>query len=294
MLAGCSVCISKCPDMTFADSLQRNRLLLFGTLLLLAALYWRIVPAMVGQWYSDENYSHGFIVPLIAGWFLYERRAELLREEVESWNPGLAVLGLGLCQLFLGFLAIEYFTMRSSLLVVLAGLLLFFFGRRIYRLTIFPLAYLVFMVPLPYIVYDSFAFPLKLFVTRLSVAFLKMIGVVVLREGNLILFPATTLEVSDACSGMRSIVSLLALSAAYALYLRTSGWRRWLLIFSALPIAVCTNALRIIVTGILAQQWGAKAAEGFFHEGAGMVVFGLSMGMLLLLGKLLKREELNL
>jgi exosortase len=276
--------------MTFAEALQRNRLLLFGALLLLAALYWRIVPGMVSQWYSDENYSHGFFVPLIAAWFLYERRAELLQEEVAPWNPGLLILLLGLLQLLFGFLAIEYFTMRSSLLVVLAGLLLFLFGRRIFRLALFPLAYLVFMVPLPYIIYDSFAFPLKLFVTRISVAFLKLIGVVVLREGNLILFPATTLEVSDACSGMRSIVSLLALSAAYALYLHTSGWRRWLLIFAALPIAVCTNALRIIVTGILAEKWGAKAAEGFFHEGAGLVVFGLSVGMLLLVGKLVKRE----
>jgi exosortase len=276
--------------MTCAAALQRNRLLLFFTMLLLAVVYYRIVPGMVTQWYSDENYSHGFFVPLIAAWFLSQRRSEILQEEVAPWNPGLIVLLLGLCQLLVGFLAIEYFTMRTSLLVVLAGLILFLFGRRIFRLSLSPLAYLIFMVPLPYILYDSFAFPLKLFVTWVSVAFLKLIGVVVLREGNLLLFPATTLEVSDACSGMRSIVSLLALSAAYALYLRTSGWRRWLLIASALPIAVCTNALRIIVTGILAQQWGAKAAEGFFHEGAGLVVFGLSVVFLLLIGKLVKRE----
>lgn len=275
-------------DMTLAQSLRFDRACLVGVLLLLALVYAQTAAAIVLDWYHDPNYSHGFFVPLIAAWFLYQRRAELLQEEVDPWNPGLLILLLGLLQLLLGFLAIEYFTMRSSLLVVLAGLILFLFGRRIFRLALFPLVYLIFMVPLPYILYDSVAFPLKLFVTRLSVTFLKLIGVVVLREGNLILFPATTLEVDDACSGMRSIVSLLALSAAYALYLRTSGWRRWLLIFAALPIAVCTNAIRIIVTGILAQQWGAKAAEGFFHEGAGLVVFGVSVGMLLLVGRVLK------
>jgi exosortase len=152
-----------------------------------------------------------------------------------------------------------------------------------------PLGYLLFMVPIPYIIYDMLAFPLKLFVTKVSVAFLKIVGVVVMREGNIIMFPTTTLEVADACSGIRSLISLLAIAAAYAFLMKTSTGRRWLIIFSAIPIAVATNALRVIVTGILAQWWGAKAAEGFFHEFAGMTVFLLAMVMLAAFGEVVRR-----
>jgi exosortase len=152
-----------------------------------------------------------------------------------------------------------------------------------------PLGYLIFMVPIPYIIYDMAAFPLKLFVTRVSVAFLKIVGVVVMREGNIIMFPTTTLEVADACSGIRSLISLLAIAVAYAFVMQTSNARRWIIIFSAIPIAVATNALRVIITGILAQWWGAKAAEGFFHEFAGMAVFVLAMVMLVTFGELLRR-----
>ena len=152
-----------------------------------------------------------------------------------------------------------------------------------------PLGYLIFMVPIPYIIYDMVAFPLKLFVTRVSVACMKIVGVVVVREGNIIMFPTTTLEVADACSGIRSLISLLAIAAAYSFVMKTSNSRRWIIIFSAIPIAVATNALRVIVTGILAQWWGAKAAEGFFHEFAGMAVFVLAMVMLVSFGELLRR-----
>jgi len=275
--------------MTLAESLRKQRIQLFCLLLLLAAVYSRIIQSMVMQWANDENYSHGFIVPLIAAWFLYERRDELRNMPVAPWNPGLAVTILGLLQLLLGFLATELFTMRSSLLLVLAGLTLFFFGRQIFRKTLLPLGYLILMIPLPYILYDSVAFPLKLLVSRVSVAALQMMGIVVLREGNMIMFPALTLEVAEACSGMRSLVSLLALSAGYAIYLRTTGFKRWFLILSAVPIAVCTNAIRVIVTGILAQRWGAGAAEGFFHEFAGLAVFGMAVVFLLLAGRLVKR-----
>jgi len=145
------------------------------------------------------------------------------------------------------------------------------------------------MVPIPYIVYDAFAFPLKMFVTKVSVGFLQTIGVVVMREGNILMFPSTTLEVADACSGIRSIMSLLALSVAYGFFLRVSPLKRLIIALSAFPIAIVTNALRVIVTGILAQWWGSKAAEGFFHEFAGLAVFGVAIVLLVGLGALLGR-----
>ena len=276
--------------MTFGGALQRCRLQLLIAIILLAGLYFRIIPEMVLQWYQDENYSHGFIVPLIAGYFIYTRWDELKDTQVTHWNAGLAVIIFALCQLLVAWLGVEYFTMRSSLIVLLAGLVLYFFRTAVFRIVTLPLAYLFFMVPIPYIIYDAVAFPLKLFVTKVSVGFLKLVGVVVLREGNIIMFPATTLEVADACSGIRSLISLLALAVAFAFFLRITPWKRWLLICSAVPIAIFTNALRVIVTGFLAQYWGAKAAEGFFHEFAGLAVFGLAMVMLVALGALLGKR----
>ena len=146
------------------------------------------------------------------------------------------------------------------------------------------------MIPLPYILYDSVAFPLKLMVSKISVEFLSFIGILVLREGNIIHLADTTLEVADACSGIRSIISLLALSTAIA-YITQKGWiKRTVLIISAVPIAVFVNAVRVIVTGVLAEKYGAKAAEGFFHEFAGLVIFGLAIFLLIILSIVMARK----
>ncbi|MDH4100914.1 MAG: exosortase/archaeosortase family protein [Nitrospirota bacterium] len=274
--------------MTFFEAIKIFRWYLVGIFLLLAAAYYRIVPEMVNDWYRDENYSHGFLVPLIAGYFAYERREALKEALISPWGPGLLVILYGLFQLIIGFLGTEYFTMRTSLIIILAGMVLYFFGREVFRHLLLPIGYLFLMVPIPYIIYDAIAFPLKLFITKVSVGFLKLIGVIVMREGNIIVFPMTTLEVADACSGIRSLVSLIALAVAYAFFIKISNVKRWIIIVSAVPIAIATNATRVIVTGILAQFWGAKAAEGFFHEFAGMMVFALAMVMLVALGALLK------
>ena len=277
--------------MTLTESIHHNRICLLLTLLLLAGLYSSIVPGMVMQWYEDDNYSHGFLVPFIAGYFLYLRRDELKNARVAPSNLGILVIVLALIQLAVTFLCTEYFTLRASLIVLIAGLILYYFGNEVFRSVRMPILYLLFMVPLPYIIYNALAFPLKLFVTKVSVGFLKVIGIAVVREGNIIMFPAITLEVADACSGMRSLISLLALSTAYAFFLRTSRLRRWIIILAAIPIAVVCNAVRVIATGILAQYYGARAAEGFFHEFAGMAVFSCAIVMLVLMGALLTRKD---
>lgn len=277
------------PPMTFNDVLHKSRYQLLFLLSLLICVYIPIVPDMIRQWAQDENYSHGFLVPLIAAYFIYCRWEELRQAPVIPRNTGMVVFVFGLVQLLLGWLGTEYFTMRSSLIVILAGLVLYLFGTAVFRGLTLPLCYLFFMIPIPYIVYDAVAFPLKLFVTKVSVATLKLSGVSVLREGNIIMFPSTTLEVADACSGIRSLISLLALAVALAFFLRMTPWKRCVLIISAVPIAVVTNAMRVIVTGFLAQYWGARAAEGFFHEFAGLAVFALAMVLLVSLGALLGR-----
>lgn len=252
-------------------------------------VYYPIIIPMIKQWSVDDNYSHGFLVPFISGYLAYMRLPELKAAEVKSSNGGLLLVLLGIAMLLLGWTATEYFTMRSSLVVILAGCVLFLLGWDIFKILLAPLAYLVLMVPIPAVIYDAAAFPLKLFVTKVSVIALKSLGIVIWQEGNILMFPNITLEVADACSGLRSIMSLLALGAAYALVLYSKTRDRVILIFSTLPIAVFTNCLRVIATGILAQYFGAAAAEGFFHEFAGFFVFAGAVVMFVALGSVLKR-----
>ena len=275
--------------MTFSLAIVRFKFHLCLVLLLLAGVYATIIPFMVKQWAQDDNYSHGFLVPIIAGYFLWQRWPDIKEKIVKPDGMGLLLVGLALLQLVVAWLGTEYFTMRSSMIVLLAGLVLYLFGREVLKALALPIGYLIFMVPIPYIIYDALAFPLKLFITKFSVFILQMMGVVVMREGNIIMLPTTTLEVADACSGIRSLMSLLALAAAYAFMLQTSTLKRVILILSAVPIAIITNAMRVIVTGVLAQWWGAQAAEGFFHEFAGLAVFALAMVLLVAEGALLRR-----
>jgi exosortase A len=275
-----------------------NDALLFSMAIFAAAftaLYFDAIRGMVLDWYHDENYSHGFLIPVISGYLLWQRRQEIASVETRPSLFGLVVVLAGLCQFLFGYVSGESFTMRFSMLVVAAGAILFSYGAGLFKEVAFPFCYLVYMIPLPYILYDAIAFPLKLFVSKYSVAFLGVIGIPVYRDGNVINLVNTTLEVADACSGIRSIVSLLALATALA-YFSQKGWlKRTILIVMAIPIAVFANGVRVIGTGILATRYGSKAAEGFFHEFAGLVIFGVAMALLLLtsvlLGKIGGREH---
>ena len=275
--------------MTLVQTLRKHRFELLALVLLLGAVYHSIVYEMILDWKRDDNYSHGFLVPFIAVYLAYMRKEDLLAAVVRPCNAGLAVVAMGLGVLFLGWLATEYFTMRSSLVIIMAGSVLYLLGWEIFKILLAPLCYLLLMVPIPYIIYDAAAFPLKLIVTKVSVLSMKALGIVVWQEGNILMFPNITLEVADACSGLRSIMSLLALGAAYAFVLHSTTRDRVILILSTLPIAVFTNCLRVIATGILAQYYGSAAAEGFFHEFAGMFVFGAAVVLFVALGSSLKR-----
>jgi len=275
--------------MTLVQALRKHSFELLLLVLLLGAVYHSIVYEMILDWKKDDNYSHGFLVPFIAAYLVYMRKDDLLAAVVRPCNAGFAIIALGLGVLFLGWLGTEYFTMRSSLVIIMAGSVLYLLGWEVFKILLAPLCYLVLMVPIPYIIYDAAAFPLKLLVTKVSVLSMKALGIVVWQEGNILMFPNITLEVADACSGLRSIMSLLALGAAYAFVLHTKTRDRLILILSTLPIAVFTNCLRVIATGILAQYFGSAAAEGFFHEFAGLFVFGAAVVLFVALGTSLKR-----
>ena len=270
--------------------LSKYQLVFFAILFLaIAGIYADIFQGLYLDWMDDPNYSHGLLVPLISGYFVWQQRQKLEELEVKPANSGIFLILFALLVLFAGVAAQEYFSKRSSFVFLLAGIVLFQFGWQWLRSLALPIGFLFFMIPLPYIVYDAMAFPLKLFVAKFSVISLKLMGVVVWREGNIIMFPQTVLEVADACSGLRSLISLLALGVALAVFSQKKKSAMVFLVLLTIPIAILTNMIRVIGTGFLAQYYGAAVAEGFFHEFAGMGVFVLAMVLLFVCSGVLRK-----
>jgi exosortase len=179
--------------------------------------------------------------------------------------------------------------MRSSVVVVVGGLFWIVFGGEGFRLCLFPLAFLFFMVPIPYILYDTIAFPLKMLVSSFGENSLDLVGVPVFREGNIIVLPDLQLEVADACSGIRSLMSLMALAAATAYFMAIGVARGGALFLSAIPVSIATNFLRIFITGVLSFKFGLKAAEGFFHDISGWVIFLSGAFLIIAMGAVLRK-----
>ncbi len=280
--------------MTLAQTIRDKRLWLLPLLALLALAYAPVYPRMiVNDWLGDPNYSHGFLVPLVSAWFIHAAWPRLRQEEVVPSNAGFLLLIFGIALLSVGVTLQEIYSSRASLIFILAGLIHIFCGGRILRLLALPLAYLFFMIPLPYTIYDMLALPLRSLVTFVATGGLKACGLAVLREGNMILFPNISLEVVEACSGMRSLVSLVALGTAWAFVFLRGNTRRALLILATVPIAVITNISRVFITGLLARHVGAQAAEGFFHDFAGFAVFAVAMLLTLLTGWILSKLPLD-
>ncbi len=240
------------------------------------------------DWSHDDNYSHGFLVPFIVGYLVWTKRDTLrtLTPRPSLW--GLPVLAAGLLIYIVGTIGAEWFVRRSSLIIVLAGLILYLYGAAYFKTLLFPLVFLIFMVPLPAIIYKAVAFKLQLFVSIISAWLIKLIGIPVFLNGNIIEVSTGPLAVEEACSGMRSIMALLALSAlfGYIMY-NHSKWRQWLMVAAALPIAVLTNIIRVTSTAVLAHFFGRQMAEGVLHESFGGLVFLIALAFLFLLSKLL-------
>jgi len=263
--------------------------LVLATLIVL--LYYSIVTRLIQQWINDPNFSHGFFVPLFSAFVIWNERKRLAElEERPSWW-GAVIVALALCVLVLGVLGAELFLSRSSLVLLLGGLLIQFRGWNWFRALIFPWAFLFLMIPIPAIIFNNIAFPLQLLASKLASATLSLLGVPVFREGNVINLPAMSLEVVEACSGIRSLMSLGTLAVIYGYFLESGAWRRVLLAVSAIPIAVAANSLRIVGTGLLGQYWDPEKAQGFFHTFSGWLIFVMSLGLLFSLHGLLRVGE---
>ncbi len=287
--------------------------------------YVTVITKLGIHWWTDENYSHGLLIPFVIGYILWYRRDRLRQAPKQpSLILGSAAVLLGVVILWAGTAGAELFLQRVSLVLVLGGTVLYFWGSRLLRVVLVPLALLLLAIPIPAIIFNKIAFPLQLFASQCAVWSMRLFDIPVLRQGNIIeLLPLNALEtkkleVVEACSGIRSLMTLVTLSVVFAYFthprpekptradndqglmrvLRSYGfWRSSAIVLAAVPIAILTNALRVSGTGILAHYYGTEVADGFFHSFSGWVVYILAFLMLFAVGWLLDRfrpEEADL
>lgn len=266
---------------------------------LILILYGPILESLVLNWWRDPNYGHGFLVPVFAGFVFWRERRKWEAVPLKPANFGLLIMVAAIALLLAGSLGAELFTSRFSLLVLIAGIAVFLAGWKFLRAVFFPLGFLILMIPIPVIIYNQITFPLQLLASRFATFWLQLINVPVLREGNLIILPNYTLEVVDACSGIRSLMTLITLAVAYGYLVENRRWIRWLLVIIMVPIAIVSNSIRIFGAGVLTYQFGPKMAEGFFHEFSGWVIFVAALLLMFLCHWFLrkipggKREKAN-
>jgi exosortase len=254
-----------------------------------ATLYWRVLVKLVSDWYHDDNYSHGFLIVPLALYFVWERREKLRKIPVAPSALGLVVVVGSVAVLIAGILGSELFLTRISILGTIVGITRFLGGWGYLRALVFPLAFLLLMIPIPSIIFNQIAFPLQLLASQFGESAMGFANVPVLREGNVLILANTTLEVAEACSGIRSLVSLLTLAIVLGYFSDPRGWVRTLVAFSSVPVAIVTNGFRVAGTGIAAHQFGAAAAEGFFHEFSGWLVFVSAFALMLALQRVVVR-----
>jgi len=259
---------------------------LAGTIVL---VYFGVLSSLVRQWSSDDNYSHGFFVLPLAAYFAWERREMLSAAARRPSLLGLLVILGSLVVYTAGLLGAELFLARASMIGVIAGSVLFVWGWAHFRILMFPILFLLLMVPLPSIIFNQIAFPLQIVASQAGEAVITTAGIPVLREGNILQLPSQTLEVAEACSGIRSLVSLLMLAIVLGYFTESRTGARVLIALAAVPIAIIANAARVAGTGLMAEWVSPAAAEGFFHIFSGWLMFVVAFAGLLLVQLLLAR-----
>jgi exosortase len=255
---------------------------------LLVALYYRIGIKLIVDWYNIADYSHGFLVPLFSIFLIWDKRKKIAETPVRPSWYGLLLVGLGLVILIFGVYGVDLFTSRVSFVVLLTGLIWTFLGSAMLRQLRFPVLILLLAIPFPAIIFNQITFPLQLLASKLASSTLPLLGVPVLQEGNVIQLPVMKLEVAEACSGIRSLMSLFTLAVFYGYFLERTTSRRVILALASIPIAVAANAIRIVGTGLCVQYWDPVKALGFFHEFSGWVMFVISLVCLYLLHRFMR------
>jgi exosortase len=250
--------------------------------LLLVLLYNHIAVKLVYDWATLPDFSHGFLIPFFALFLLWDKRLQLRTTPIRATWSGLWLVILGLFELLLGVLGADLFIQRTSFILLAAGLVWTLLGKTMLGRLKFVFFVLLLAIPLPTILFNQITFPLQLLASHFASILLPLAGVPVLQEGNIIQLPAMPLEVAEACSGIRSLMSLFTVAVIYGYFLERATWRRVVLAISALPIAVAANVARIVGTGLCVQYWDPDKALGFFHEFSGWLMFLVSLSCLYL------------
>ncbi len=243
----------------------------------LVYLYGHIAVKLARDWRDLPDFSHGPLIPFFVAFLIWDKRHKLRSLPiVPSWS-GLALVALGLFELLLGVLGADLFLERTSFVVLVAGIVWTLLGRAFVRELKFVLFVFLLAIPIPAVLFNQITFPLQLQASALASQILQLLGVPVLQDGNIIQLPAMPLEVAEACSGIRSLMSLFTVAVIYGYFLERENWKRVVLAFSALPIAVAANVARIVGTGLCVQYWDPQKALGFFHEFSGWLMFVVSL-----------------
>jgi exosortase len=249
---------------------------------LIVLLYHGIAVKLVTDWYDLPDFSHGFLIPFFAAFLLWDNRRKFAATPIRpSWN-GLLLVFLALFELLLGRLGADLFLQRTSFVALVAGIVWTLLGSAMLNRSKFVFFVILLAIPFPTIVFNQITFPLQLFASRLASDILPIFRVPVLQDGNIINLPAMPLEVAEACSGIRSLMSLFTVAVIYGYFLERATWRRVVLAISAIPIAVTANVARIVGTGLCVQYWDPVKAMGFFHEFSGWLMFVVSLSCLYL------------
>ena len=255
---------------------------------LLVLCYAPVLARLIQQWNDDEDMGHGFFVPVIAGWIAWQKRHELFDGPLKSNPLGLLLVLFGALQLYIGTLGAELFLSRTAIIESLVGMVLFLGGWHAIRVMAFPLCLLVFMVPIPAVIYNQITFPLQLFASQVAAFVLDLIGIPVLRDGNVLELASQKLSVVEACSGIRSLLSLSFLALVYAYFFDPKPWMRWVLLIATVPIAILANAGRVTITGIMSEI-DPELAHGVAHTASGWVIFMIALVMLVITHQVITR-----
>ena len=257
--------------------------------IILFLIYLPALIDLVSDWANDPNYSHGFLIPVVSAFLIWNKRKTIASLPSHLDNRGLTLIIIGMILFILANGAAEYFTLRFSFVLVLFGLTYYLFGKDIIKTTWFAFFMLLFMIPIPYVVYYALTFPMQTLASKITVATLNAIGMSAVRQGNIIHITGHSLEVAEACSGIRSLVSLLALGAVYAYITQKRFFAQVLVFLSTIPIAVIGNVVRVLATSVLVATVSESVTEEPMHSIMGMLVFVVALILLVFVGAIVKR-----
>lgn len=255
---------------------------------LLIVLFFPVLKSMVAEWAGNQDMGHAFFVPVVAGCIVWQDRERVLRQPVKTFWPALFLVAWGFCQMLLGFMGADFFVARTAFLIALVGVIWTLAGTAVLRALAFPLFVLLFMIRIPLFVYQQITFPLQILASQVAALNLHLIGIPVLRDGNVLELASQRLEVVEACSGIRSLLSLSFLSLAYAHFFDRRAWMKVVLFIATIPIAIVANSFRITITGIL-SEYKTEWAQGAYHEFEGWVIFMVALAALIATHKLICR-----